>query len=89
MRPLVQKDSTELFSVVLDAASLDGACEFVDPTEPFKKIYGLAGCDADASLPSRSAIWPFLEKSTDSPRIRAASCGAWNPVEFSASTKSR
>jgi len=27
------------------------------------------------------------EKSMDSPRIRATSCGAWNPVEFSASTK--
>ena len=24
----------------------------------------------------------------DSPRIRAASCGAWNPIEFSAATKS-
>ena len=39
--------------------------------------------------PSRSAIWPRREKSIDSPRIRAASCGAWKPVEFSASTKSR
>ena len=45
--------------------------------------------DDELSLPSRSAIWPFLEKSIDSPRIRAASCGAWKPVEFSASTKSR
>ena len=38
---------------------------------------------------SRSAIWPWRAKSIDSPRMRAASCGAWNPVEFSASTKSR
>jgi len=26
---------------------------------------------------------------SDSPRMRADSCGAWNPVEFSASAKSR
>ena len=38
---------------------------------------------------SRSAIWPWRAKSIDSPRMRAASCGAWKPVEFSASTKSR
>ena len=37
----------------------------------------------------RNAFWPLREKSMDSPRIRAASCGAWKPVEFSASTKSR
>ena len=35
---------------------------------------------------SRSAIWPWRAKSIDSPRMRAASCGAWKPVEFSAST---
>src|ERR1041384_7010177 len=46
-------------------------------------------CALDSLLPSRTAIWPFREKSTDSPRMRAASCGAWKPVEFSASTKSR
>ena len=38
---------------------------------------------------SRRAIWPWREKLIDSPRMRAASCGAWKPVEFSASTKSR
>ena len=38
---------------------------------------------------SRSAIWPWRARSIDSPRMRAASCGAWKPVEFSASTKSR
>jgi len=38
---------------------------------------------------SRSASWPCRAKSIDSPRMRAASCGAWKPVEFSASTKSR
>lgn len=46
-------------------------------------------CARDSLPPLRSAICPFLEKSTDSPRMRAASCGAWKPVEFSASTKSR
>ena len=35
------------------------------------------------------AFCPRREKLIDSPRIRAAPCGAWNPVEFSASTKSR
>ncbi len=37
---------------------------------------------------SRTAIWPSRERLIDSPRMRAASAGAWNPVEFSASTKS-
>jgi hypothetical protein len=37
----------------------------------------------------RSAIWPLREKLIDSPRMRAASCGAWKPVEFSDSMKSR
>lgn len=37
---------------------------------------------------SRTAIWPWRERSTDFVRIRAASCGAWKPVEFSAYTKS-
>ena len=38
---------------------------------------------------ARNAFWPLREKSMDSPRIRTASWGAWKPVEFSASTKSR
>ena len=38
---------------------------------------------------SRTASCPWREKSIDSPRMRAPSCGAWKPVEFSASTKSR
>jgi hypothetical protein len=37
---------------------------------------------------ARKAACPFLEKSIDSARMRAASCGAWNPIEFSASMKS-
>ena len=48
-------------------------------------ITGTVGLNAG----SRSASWPWRAKSIDSPRMRAASCGAWNPVEFSASTKSR
>jgi hypothetical protein len=47
-----------------------------------------AGWLACLALP-RNEFCPCREKLIDSPRIRAASCGAWNPVEFSASTKSR
>jgi hypothetical protein len=36
----------------------------------------------------RSASWPWRDMSMLSPRMRSASCGAWKPVEFSASTKS-
>lgn len=36
----------------------------------------------------RSASWPRREKSIDSARMRAASWGAWKPIEFSASMKS-
>jgi len=32
---------------------------------------------------------PFREKLIDSPRMWADSCGTWNPIEFSASMKSR
>src|SRR5262245_2109613 len=56
---------------------------------PDENDQGLLACAPAVVFPSRSAIWPFLEKSTDSPRIRADSWGAWKPVEFSASTKSR
>ena len=35
---------------------------------------------------SRRAICPCRAKLMASARIRSASCGAWNPVEFSAST---
>src|SRR6185436_9176015 len=38
---------------------------------------------------SRKAIWPWRAASIDSPRMRAPSWGAWKPVEFSASAKSR
>jgi hypothetical protein len=40
-------------------------------------------------LGSRTASCPWRAKLSDSPRMRAASCGGWKPVEFSASTKSR
>jgi hypothetical protein len=43
---------------------------------------------AGATAP-RKLTWPRREKLIDSPRMRTASCGAWKPIEFSASMKSR
>jgi hypothetical protein len=44
-----------------------------------------AGWLSCRALP-RNAFCPCRKKLIDSPKIRAASCGAWNPVEFSASS---
>lgn len=44
------------------------------------------GCTEGLNVASRSAIWPWRDRSIDCPRMRVASCGAWKPVEFSAST---
>jgi hypothetical protein len=65
------------------------------PAETIGPVRIPRDADAPGSRPggyrlgSRTAICPRREKSIDSPRMRAASWGAWKPVEFSASTKSR
>jgi hypothetical protein len=47
-----------------------------------------ASSGASGTASPRSALWPSREKLTEFPRIRTASWSAWNPIEFSASTKS-
>ncbi len=42
-----------------------------------------------AAADGRSDIWPWRQKSMLSPKMRAASWGAWKPMEFSDSMKSR
>ena len=56
---------------------------------------GAGGGGMSTTATVGSNVWityascPWRENSATRARIRAASCGAWKPVEFSASTKSR
>ena len=68
-----------------------------DPIEPVREIgvggvghgyFAGAGGAACASVVFKltAASWAWRDMSMDSPRMRASSCGAWKPMEFSASS---
>src|SRR5262245_24244688 len=61
---------------------------FLHITKSFLSVVSVRQTGRDHGFFLR-ASWPFLAKLMDSPRMRVVSWGAWNPVEFSASTKSR